>query len=474
VSTTYAERVRRGPRSLRTRLFLLFTAGAAIILLGAAAFLYVVLDRALLDETNEGLRARADDLAAVMRKDGGQIPEQDVFAQVFTMDGRLLDASPAAAASAVTLSSAELGSVGQGAFFSEDVASLGGEAQLWVQPVEVDGIALVLVVGAPLDSYFHARGRLVPALVFGGPVVVLSIAGAGWLLAGAALRPVRRMAEEADTIAITDLSRRLALPGGEDEIAALAHTLNDMLDRIEASVEHERRFVDDASHELRTPLSILRAELELALGATGAAEVAESLQSALEETDRLARLSGDLLALARARAELGGSKPEIVELHHIVTDLCGGLATGDGPSVRCTGQEVWLAVDKDRVERIVVNLVANAQRYAASAVDVQVRSDAGGAELLVTDDGPGFPASMMPVAFQRFRRGDPTRGRDTGGTGLGLAIVAELVRALGGTIAAGNGQPDAEGDQDGASAGAWVRVRIPGAVTATEPAARVR
>jgi signal transduction histidine kinase len=474
VTTTYAERVRRGPRSLRTRLFLLFTTGAAVILFGAAAFLYVVLDRALLDETNEGLRARADDLAAVMRKDGGQIPEQDVFAQVLTMDGRVIDASPASATAPPTLTSADLGSIGQGAFFSQDVPALGGEAQLWVQPVEVDGSALVLVVGAPLDSYFHARGRLIPALVIGGPVVVLSIAGAGWLLAGAALRPVRRMTEEADTIAITDLSRRLALPGGEDEIAALAHTLNDMLDRIEASVEHERRFVDDASHELRTPLSILRAELELALGASGATEVAESLRSALEETDRLARLSGDLLALARARAELGGSRPEPLELHHIVAGLCRDLATSAGPSVHCSGQEVWVEVDRDRVERIVVNLVANAQRYATSAVEVQVRNHEGGAELLVTDDGPGFPASMMPVAFQRFRRGDPTRGRDTGGTGLGLAIVAELVRALGGTIAAGNGDVDADGDEGRALTGAWVRVQIPGVAASADVDAAVR
>jgi signal transduction histidine kinase len=289
-------------------------------------------------------------------------------------------------------------------------------------------------------------------LLIGGPLIVLSIAGAGWLLAGAALRPVRRMAAEADTIAITDLSRRIAAPEGNDEIAALAHTLNDMLDRIETSVDHERRFIDDASHELRTPLSILRGELELALAAPDADDLVDSLTSALEETDRLSRLSGDLLALARARAELRAAKVEAVDLRQVAERIGALLSDDEGPAVRCVGDSVVLRGERDRVDRILLNTIANARRYASAQVEVRIERDGDGVALVVADDGPGFPTSMLPVAFERFRRGDPTRARDTGGTGLGLAIVAELVRTMGGRITAGNG--DVLG-------GAWVRAWFP-------------
>jgi len=131
--------------------------------------------------------------------------------------------------------------------------------------------------------------------------LVLLVGAGGWVLTGAALRPVGRMTAEAQTITLVERGRRLRVPAGNDEIARLGRTLNAMLDRIESSVERERAFVADASHELRTPLAMLKAELELALRRSRSREELErSIRSAAEETDRLARIADDLLLLARA------------------------------------------------------------------------------------------------------------------------------------------------------------------------------
>jgi signal transduction histidine kinase len=430
--------------SLRTRLFLLFTAGAAVILLGAAAVLYVVLDRALLSETDEGLQARAKDLAAVMRESNGQIPDQDPFAQVLGTDGTVLDASPLATAATPIFDAATLAGIGGGSYLTRDVGALGGDSRFWLEPVHVGAAQYILVVGEPLDQYLHTRERLTPVLLIGGPLVVLSIAGAGWLLAGAALRPVQRMSDEADLISITDLDRRLELPPGNDEIAHLARTLNAMLGRIEESVAHERRFIDDASHELRTPLTILRGELELALAAPDDhAEMVEALRSALDEAERLSRLSNDLLELARARTTDGRGRAETIDLRDEVARVCSLLDRDGDPALVTTGPVALMTGDRDLVDQILINLVANAQRYARSRIEVSivVDGDVERVALTVCDDGPGFPASMLPVTFERFRRGDAARTRDAGGTGLGLAIAADLVRAQGGTIVAGNDSP---------------------------------
>jgi signal transduction histidine kinase len=279
------------------------------------------------------------------------------------------------------------------------------------------------------------------------------------LLAGAALRPVDRMAAEADEISVGRLDRRLDVPGGNDEIAHLSRTLNAMLDRIERSVEHERRFLDDASHELRTPLTILRGELELALARPDdREELVAALRSSLEEAERLSRLSDDLLVLARARtgeARARDSSFDVLEEARRVCDLFGH----DDIAVSCDGQPVTITGDRDRIDQVLINLIDNAQRFARGRVTVSVGAVSGGAEVTVADDGPGFDPAILPVTFERFTRADPARTRDTGGTGLGLAIVAELVRSRGGEVDAANGPP---------LGGACVRVRLPG-VPVSEP-----
>ena len=445
--------VRLLPTSLRSRLALLFALGSAALLLVFTFTLYRVLDRQLLSAVDRGLKNRATDLAVVASETGGLIPDRDPFAQTLTLDGRVKDQAPETTEHIPVLTTSQLATVGTGRYFEGQVRELGGHAQLLATPIQMRGTRMVLVVGSSIDGYDRARERLELVLIVASPLLVGLLAGAGWLLAGAALRPVRRMTEEADEIAVNDLGHRLPVPESNDEIEHLARTINNMLDRIERAVANERMFIDDASHELRTPISILRGELELALARPDdSAEVTASLQSALDEAIRLGRLAEDLLALARVRSgEL--------QLRKTSVDLCAAServahSIGDErPSIAVTGEgSAW--ADPDRVDQILTNLLVNAQRHAEATVEVRIHVEGPDAVLEVADDGPGFPASMLPITFDRFVRADPARGRDTGGTGLGLSIVAALARAQDTSIEAGNGPP---------LGGAVVRIRFPAA-----------
>jgi two-component system OmpR family sensor kinase len=235
------------------------------------------------------------------------------------------------------------------------------------------------------------------------------------------------------------------VPGTGDELARLAETLNSMLDRLEEAIERERRFVDDASHELRTPLSNLKAELDLALRRSRTSdELERALRSASEEADRLARLADDLLVLARSDRGRLPIRREPVD----VAEMVGG--TVDSFAARASERGVGINVhvpgglradlDELRMRQALGNLLDNGLRYvpAGGRLSVAAERDDGSLRLEVRDDGPGFPAEFLPVAFEAFARPDASRSRPEGGTGLGLAIVAAVAQAHGGTAEAAN------------------------------------
>jgi two-component system OmpR family sensor kinase len=276
-------------------------------------------------------------------------------------------------------------------------------------------------------------------LLVAGPALTAALALTEWVLAGAALRPVRRMAERAETISMTAPGERLPVPPGGDEIAELGRTLNAMLARIEATIARERAFIDDASHELRTPLAVLRGEIELAAQDDDLPTVKQGLHSALEATDRLTRLGDNLLTLARADAgQLPAALTE-VDLLDAVRTAVARIPCPDGVTLAVEGTPVTVRGEPEWIDRVVANLVSNAVRHARSRVRVTLDVTADGVRLTVADDGPGFPDELLPRAFDRFSRGDGARS--PGGIGLGLAIVASIMGGLGGATRAGNGPP---------------------------------
>jgi two-component system OmpR family sensor kinase len=268
-----------------------------------------------------------------------------------------------------------------------------------------------------------------------GPGALVLATGAGYLLAGAALRPVEAIRREAAEISASSSGRRLPLPESRDEVRRLAETLNEMLARLDEGLERERRFVGDAGHELRTPLASLRAELELALRRPRTREELEvALRSASEEVERLVRLTEALLTLARdaeGGLPLQRSRVEVRDLLDAVGDRLA--ASGRAIEVRAPAGLV-VDADRARLEQALGNLVDNALRHGRGTIRMEAAQEQDSVVFRVSDEGPGLPAEFLPRAFERFSRADEARSGE--GAGLGLAIVAAVARAHGGHVSA--------------------------------------
>jgi signal transduction histidine kinase len=442
--------------SLHARLTILFAVGAVAVLAVATSALYFDVRSEASKAITAELRVRASDLASTLGE-GSVARVEGVVSQVLDDQDNVV--SPRG--SAPLLDQAQLATARRHELILDaDVPGI-GEGRLLARgaraPTARGWVVLAAASTAPAN---RAAKRLALLLVIGGPILVAAITAAGWWLTGAALRPVRRMAREAATISMVEPGRRLPQPPGADEIAELGRTLNQMLARIEGTVAHERAFVDDASHELRTPIAVLRGELELAtLEPTDREAVERGLRSALEETERLTRLTDGLLVLARADAGQITATVGDTDMLDASTAIVARLPRADSVTIDVLGDHAIVHSDRSWVEEIVTNLVSNATRYAQQQVVVEVRARGARVDLRVADDGDGFAPALVDRVFDRFARADAVRGRDGGGAGLGLAIVASIVRALGGDVHAKNGGP---------LGGAIVDVSLPRAASRSE------
>ncbi|RSN58259.1 sensor histidine kinase [Actinomadura sp. WAC 06369] len=248
-----------------------------------------------------------------------------------------------------------------------------------------------------------------------------------------ALRPVADAeAQMAEILEAADASRRVRVPPTGDAADRLAARINGVLDRLERSGRQRRAFIADASHELRTPLTGLRTRIELALAAPGDADLPETLDGALRDVERLHRIVDDLLALARLDA---GEEParEPVDLGALVESE---LAVRTAPVPLNAKVETGVIVEGNpiRLGRLLVNLLANAERHAVGLIEVEVRRDGAEAVLEVRDDGPGIPPADRDRVFERFTRLDSARSRVDGGTGLGLAVARATAVSHGGRL----------------------------------------
>jgi signal transduction histidine kinase len=281
--------------------------------------------------------------------------------------------------------------------------------------------------GARIDPEGQAAVDSVrTVLTFGVPAVALLIGVIAWLAVRRSLRPVEAIRGEVAEIGAHDLSRRVPAPRTGDEIARLAGTMNTMLARLDEAVTRQSRFTSDASHELRTPLASLRTQLEVLLAHPDRLDWRHTCENALLDVTRLQDLVADLVLLGKLD-HAGPDRLEPVALSEVVEAVAAGRA-----EIEVRGAPI-VRGHRSRLERLVRNLVDNAERHAASRVVVTVSAVDGQAVLTVTDDGPGVPEADRERVFDRFVRLDDARARDEGGSGLGLAIVADIARAHGGT-----------------------------------------
>jgi heavy metal sensor kinase len=299
----------------------------------------------------------------------------------------------------------------------------------------------ILQIGVPMDSFDAMLRTFALTLVAASPLVLLIASIGGYWMSRRALDPVDRIAERAQEIGALNLSGRLPLRGSGDELDRLSETLNAMLERIESAFKRVTQFTADASHELRTPAAIIHTTAEVALSRPRTPEEHErAWQLVISESERTAKLIGDLLTLARADSGSGGLVLEPMDLVECVQEACRDgrilaesanlLLEVDLPeSCTCHG-------DRDALGRLCLILLDNAVKYTSSGgkVSVALRLLPDSCVLEVRDTGIGIPCAEQLHIFDRFYRVAGDRSRKTGGAGLGLAIAQWIVQRHRGTL----------------------------------------
>jgi signal transduction histidine kinase len=299
-------------------------------------------------------------------------------------------------------------------------------------------------VEAIRQRFDHHRARALARLVDQCLLALAAMAGLaggfGWIMAGRALSPVRRITQTARRAAGGNLRERIALAGPADEVKELADTFDDMLERLNASFDGQRQFVAHASHELRTPLATNRTVLEVAVASGRVpAELRQLVDTVLATNARSEMIIDGLLMLARSESQAIKQVP--VDLSDVAADAVeqtAGEAAAARVTVDATPYPARTVGDPVLLERLALNLVRNGLRHNYPGgwvtVSTTARHQSGEAELLVANSGPVVPPQQISALFEPFRRlgTGPDSGRQ--GVGLGLSIVRSVVRAHGGSM----------------------------------------
>lgn len=415
---------------IRRRLTVLAVAALAVALAVITAGFYLLLSIALEHDAGLVLQTRLEAALADVTVHAGKVaiadsPGDDTLdatTWVLGPEGQVL-LEPAASA------------VPQG-----EVAALAGVAR----PTTRDLREGVRLLGAPLPNAESSAATVVVSvslapyettekagvaavLVLDVVTLVLLALLARWLV-GSALRPVDEMTSRAKDWAVHDVDRRFAAPvGNDDEIGRLGATLNDLLGRLAASLRHERRLSDEIAHELRTPLARARMEAELAAGADDPTAWRDALLAIVDDVDELSRTVDTLMDSAR----LGSLGSEPGDVAGAVTSLVASVQHTVPVRVDLHEGAALAFVDPAVVRQILSPQLDNAQRHAATGVDVSVRRSGGWIEVTVADDGVGLADDELERAFLPGHH-----GHDSDGLGLGLALARRLARAAGGDVTA--------------------------------------
>jgi signal transduction histidine kinase len=429
-------RLRSGAGTVRVRTTIAATVLVGLALLAGGIALVLAMRDALTDEVRDAARVRAADTAAALeaRTDpsfvavGLDDEDDDAFIQILDGDGDVVDASPLVAGDPA-VARLEPGESAEVTVDDDDE----------FMAVAADAGRYTVIAARTLDTVSESTSVVTDLLIIGLPVLLAVAALTTWLVVGRALAPVESIRREVDAISSAELDRRVPNPPGNDEIARLATTMNDMLERLERGQARQRRFVADASHELRSPVASIRQHAEVAQAHPDRTTVGALAETVAAENLRVERLVDDLLLLTRADEHTLQLQQRPVDLDDLVFEEAHRLR--DATSVRVDTSRVSagrVSGDRAALWRALRNLGDNAVRHAASQVAFALNVQDGAVVLDVDDDGQGIAVADRQRVFERFVRLDAARARDAGGSGLGLAIVAEVVAAHHGTISIGN------------------------------------
>lgn len=417
--------------------FLLAAATLSIALVG-------LLRSQLIGNVDQANDRRARDIAALLDSEavadgpnGVQLPatrgDADL-AQVIANDGTVLASStnlageaalPYEPGSPITVTDLPIGNVAA-PYRLTSVTQIGPE-----------GALRTVVVGQSLEPIDNTIATIMAALLIGVPILTALVAALTWSAVARSLRPVEAIRDEFSRITTTDLHRRVPHPGTNDELGALADTLNATVERLEHDVAIQQRFIADAAHELRSPLAALGAQLEVERTLADT-DHHRAGSAALGQTRRLQQLVDDLLDLARHDSGLAVATPRrLVDLDEVVLEeVMRARATSTATIDATHVSAAQVRGDADSLQRLVRNLIDNGTRHARNTVVISLSEVGPNAVLHVDNDGPAIPAADRERIFERFTRLDESRDRRAGGTGLGLAISTEIAHRHNGTLVA--------------------------------------
>jgi signal transduction histidine kinase len=492
----YLKRLRDFTGTIRFRLTCWYVGVMAVVLVLFVGGVYLVLYNSLHSSLDDLLQSRSQQLIADYDPTANRINlrESDEVGLSPVVEGEiwlLFDTQGKLLQKEGSIGAADVASLQKQAFggnpleiifqnykvssINPNLAGVRFDYRFYSTPVVEDGQkGAELVLGRSREGVEETLHRILLVLLLAVPVALLLCAGGGYWLATRAMRPVRTITQAAGEIEETDLSRRLNLKGGNDELTVLASTFDRMIGRLEAAFTRQRQFTADASHELRTPLTIIDLEVNRALDQSRSEqEYRQALQIIKSENGYMSRLVRDLLTLARADAhqptfaskelDLSDLTLEIVErLVPLAEEKGLELYPQDLPELVIRGNRTYLT-------QMLTNLIENALKYTGG-VGSRVRVSTGvvggkWAFVRVTDNGPGIPAEHLPRLFDRFYRVDqvrshadtefdfeqppearpgaaaplsqntPTPPKKVGGSGLGLSIVKWVATSHGGDVA---------------------------------------
>ena len=352
---------------------------------------------------------------------GAENAEEALSTTYFYMDGAIPDYLPG------------INSNGELGLFQRQgpPAAAGATVEVTRDLPTTDGGVITLHAVSSTDGINRSVGALSAALWLGLPVLVIGAGLMTWLIADRTLAPVGAMTRRVRELSATTMDARVPVPSTDDEIAELASTMNDMLDRLQAASVSQHQFVSDASHELRSPVASIRAQLETALQYPDDVDWPSVARIVLAEDARLEHLVGNLLAMARLEEGRLGPRSEI-DLDDLVMAQTQRMTGVRLDLSGVSGGRVW--GNPDELTSVIRNLLDNAARHARTTVGVTVQETGPWVIVTVGDDGPGIVPELRERVFERFARLQEGRSRDQGGTGLGLALSRRIAEAHGGRL----------------------------------------
>jgi len=439
-------------RSIRVRLTLWYVLLLAVILAAFSGGVFLALRQNLYTNLNDSLDNREAIVAALVTyRDGkpglsgvdipGDPVEGEHFARVFDSSGEVTFDNSAPALS-VPIDADALGAALAGTPTRSTSETSKGQLRVLTTPIRRDSTVVgVIQVGLSEGDVRETLTILLVIIAVAYPLTLLVTSAGGVFLAGRALSPIDRLTRVARQITAEDLSQRLDLRLPDDEVGRLARTFDDMIARLDEAFRRQRQFTADASHELRTPLTAIKGQAEVALQRDRQAGAYQDVLRAINsEVDRMIRLVGSLLTLARADAGRIPVAREPVNLGAIVTDAIEQIrpaaASNEITILLRPGDDIRLIADEDLLLQLMLNLLDNALKYTPAEGSVDVAWGVAGkdAEVRVSDTGRGIAPEHLPHVFDRFYRVDAARSGTEGSAGLGLSISRWIAEVHGGSI----------------------------------------